>query len=225
MMNLYWGEKVTIATVAGLFITALSISTAKILGWDVGSNPLEILAVFTSYICTIMAVYQLRANYLVGVVTTFLYSILFYQSELYAVAMFNLYLVFSLAYGWWRWGPDDDARPVRDTIDEPLWFLIYPVIGLAVYVFLQVVNWTFGFEMGYVDELVAVLSGIAQIGLDNKHRDSWVVWAVVNVLSIWLFFNSGLYLVTFQYVFFLANTVFGYMMWSKSMKVEAPNAA
>ena len=158
-----------------------------------------------------MCVYQTRWNYPVGVVTTFLYSWLFFEAKMYAVAVFNLYLVFSLAYGWFRWGPDDVTRPVS-RINGPYW-LIYFAIGGAIWMLLAGVNHVFGVTITNAEIAITVLSGVAQFMLDNKKIENWIIWAVVNVLSIWFYFQGELYLVALQYIFFLFNTAFGFARW------------
>ena len=202
---------------AGVGITAFTMLVATLLGWDYQFNWLEVTAVATSYSCTLLCVYQSRWNYPIGIVTTFLYSVLFWIWELPAVSLFNLYLVFSLTYGWFRWGPDENTRPVTRLSESSLFvWMGYVLIGLGVYGLLNVVNSYFGIPMKPADVWVAVLSGVAQFLLDNKRLETWIVWAVVNVISIVLFFNQGLHLVTLQYVFFLGNTVYGFILWKRS---------
>ena len=67
-----------------------------------------------------------------------------------------------------------------------------------------------------------VLAGtlLAQFLLDNKKLENWIVWAVVNVFAIYTYATSGLPLVAFQYVFFLANTAYGYVSWRRSWRVR-----
>lgn len=203
----------TIPTIAGVVLTVGSYGIAVAAGWTTfdALSPLEVAAVFTSYICTVMCVYQTRWNYPVGVITTFLYSWLFFRLQMYAVAMFNLYLVFSLAYGWFRWGPDSETRPVS-RIAGP-WWLGYLAVGWAIWLLLAGVNWFFGVTITNVEIAITVLSGVAQFMLDNKKIENWLVWAVVNILSIWFYFQGELYLVALQYVFFLFNTAFGFARW------------
>lgn len=208
-------KQLGISLAIGTFLSTLSVVVANLAGWDFTFNWLEYIAVLSSYSCTYLCVVQSRWNYPIGVFTTLLYSILMMQWGLPALALFNLYLVFSLIYGYWRWGPDSNPRKVTD-ITKTQAFIIYPLVGLAVYVLLQIIAKLFNVEMMYTDVIAAVLSGVAQVMLDQKTRQTWIVWAVVNVFSIWLLFNQQLYLAFFQYIFFLINTVFGYIMWTKS---------
>lgn len=207
-MNI-WLKSGIIAIIA----TGISYVISLWMGWTTTENLsfLEVAAVFTSYMCTFMCVVQTRWNYPIGVLTTFLYSWLFYQWEMYGVAVFNLYLVFSLAYGWFRWGPDEVTRPI--TRVHGWWWLGYIAIGLGIYSLLLIVNTYFNVSMTNTEIFIVVLSGVAQFLLDNKKIETWSVWVLVNILSIIFYFQGGLYLVAFQYLFFLGNAFYGWFKW------------
>lgn len=212
-------KNTAIGALLATILTVLSYLVADWAGWAKLSdiNYLEGFAVWTSYVCTWLCVHQTRWNYPIGIVTTFAYSILFWQFELYALALFNLYLVFSLAYGYWRWGSDSDTRPV--TRLNSVWsYVNYAGLALIIYGLLFIINTAFGHEMDIVDVILAVASGVAQFLLDNKKLESWWVWIAVNIVSIGFYFHNGLYIVTFQYVFFLLNAFYGLYSWNKSTK-------
>lgn len=215
-------ESVGIAVV----LTALSYALGLSFGWITELNWLEVFAVFTSYCCTWLCTRQSRWNYPIGVITTAAYSLLFYQWGMLALAVFNLYLVFSLIYGWFRWGPDGKTRPV--TRIEPKWYAGYGALGLAILGLFLGANMLFNpagiSDLNSIDVALAVASGVAQFMLDNKKIENWTVWAGINIVSIPFFIYSGLTLVAFQYVFFLANTFIARRQWRKSMVATNANA-
>lgn len=202
-----------------IVLTALSYTVGLWMGWIVTLNWLEVFAVFTSYSCTWLCTRQSRWNYPIGIVTTAAYSILFWQWAMPALAIFNLYLVFSLIYGWFRWGSDSNTRSV--TRIAPKWYAGYGALGLAILGLFLVANILFNptglSALNPIDVGLAVASGVAQFMLDNKKLENWSLWAVIDVVSIPFFLHSGLTLVAFQYIFFLANTVIGHVHWKKSM--------
>lgn len=219
-----WRNSILVA----IFATGISYLLGYAFGWfDLGvfNVPftrnlaiLEIAAVFTSYMCTFMCVHQTRWNYPLGVLTTFLYSWLFYQWQMYGVAIFNLYLVFSLIYGWFRWGSDGKTLPVTN-VDGKWWFG-YAGLGLGIWGLLMVVNMFTPVPITPIEAAIVILSGVAQFLLDNKKIETWAFWIGVNILSIYFYFNGGLYLVAFQYMFFLANAFYGWTMWLHSKKAD-----
>jgi nicotinamide mononucleotide transporter len=242
-------ESIAIAVV----LTALSYGVGLYLGWIVALDWLEVFAVFTSYSCTWLCTRQSRWNYPIGVITTAAYSVLFWQWAMPALAIFNLYLVGSLIYGWFRWGSDDNTRPVTRV---PLkWYAGYGAIGLVILGLFLLANLMINpagiTALNPIDVSLAVMSGVAQLMLDNKKLETWSLWAMVNIVSIPFFlcaglaaltfsnlslplivaivsnpisWQGGLTLVAFQYIFFLANTYIGHTQWRKTM-VETKVAA
>lgn len=215
MINKYWDS-----LVFGTGLTALTYVIGFGAGWADIHNPnwLEFFAVWTSYICTLLCVYQSRWNYPIGAVSTIISAILFYQIDLPAVGLFNILLSINLIYGWFRWRNDDDTRPVGEP--SMTWWIGYAGIAAATYVLVTVVNSHYGYSQTWLDITTAVVYAVAQAMLDNKHKTSWVVFFILNVLSIYLFFKQGLYFVALQYVAFLLNTLYGYYEWNKSKEVE-----
>lgn len=222
MTKIYILESIILAVV----LTTLSYGVGMYLGWITAVNWLEVFAVFTSYSCTWLCTRQSRWNYPIGVATTAAYSLLFFQMGATALGYFNLYLVFSMAYGWFRWGADTDTRPV--TMIEPAWYLGYFTLGLAILAgFLganQLFNPTGIVGLSPIDVGLAVASGVAQFMLDNKKLENWILWAAINIVSIPYFIQIGLPLVAFQYVFFLINTGIGFFSWKVNLKGQVQNA-
>lgn len=218
MTKQYILESIAIA----VLLTALSYGVGLWLGWIVALNWLEVFAVFTSYSCTWLCTRQSRWNYPIGVITTAAYSLLFYQWGMIALAVFNLYLVGSLIYGWFRWGSDEVTRPVTRVPFK--WYAGYGVIGLVILGLFLLANMLFNptglTALNPIDVGLAVASGVAQLLLDNKKLESWILWAGINIVSIPFFLSSGLTLVAFQYIFFLINTVIGHIEWKKTMVTE-----
>lgn len=103
-------------------------------------------------------------------------------------------------------------------------YLGYGIFGLVILaLFLGInsaINPTGIAVLNPIDVGLAVASGVAQLMLDNKKLQTWIVWAGVDIVSIPFFIVSGLYFVAFQYVFFLANTAIGYVQWRKTVKTN-----
>ena len=209
---------ITVATIAGTLITILSYAVAVFAGWITEFDLLEAFAVFTSYVCTILVVFQRRINYVIGAISTAAYAILFIQMDLVASAILNIYLTPALIYGWFRWHSDEKTRPAG-FVQLKWWPVYFAVTGVFYFGALGVVQF-FGGRFAPSDAIILVGSILAQFLLDNKKIESWAVWAIVNVAAIYTYFNAELYLAGFQYLFFLGNTIFGGIMWYRSMKEQ-----
>ena len=205
----------------GLVLTALSYLVGISFGWLAATslNWLEVFAVFTSYSSTYLCVKERRINYPIGVISSAAYAVLFVQNGLLASAILNAYLVPTLLYGWIRWRKDDNTRPVTHVRLARL--PIYLGVALAGYAGAALLSQRLGGAMAWTDSVILAATILAQFLLDNKKLENWIVWALVNVFAIYTYATSGLPLVAFQYVFFLMNTVYGYITWRRSMRATA----
>lgn len=204
-------ESVAVAIV----LTGISYLVAALAGWITEINWLEFAAVFTSYSCTYLGVKQRRINYAVAVVTTSLYCVLFYQWGLLGSMVTQLYLLPTVIIGWFWWGKDSDPRPVLWATGKTR--LLFGGIAAVVLAGALTLTYLLGGSVPPLDLAILALTIFAQLLMDRKKLDSWIVWAAVNIVAIYVYFTSGLYLAAFQYVFFLLNTVYGFQQWRASM--------
>lgn len=200
--------------ILGVVLTVLSYFVGTQAGWIESVNLLEAFAVFTSYWCTYLCVKERRVNYPLGAVSNVAYAILFIQGGLLASAALTAFLAPYLVYGWFRWGKDKAARPV--TRVEPKMIPVYLGVTALGYIGVQAILTSLGTTLPLLDTGILVLSLLAQLLLDNKKIETWGVWVIVNVLAIYTYFTAGLFLVSFQYLFFLANTLYGAYCWNRS---------
>lgn len=203
-------------TFIGVFLTALSYGLGLALGWIDSVNYLEAFAVLTSYVCTYLCVKERRINYPIGAISTAAYCLLFIQSDLVASAVLNAYLTPTLVYGWFRWRKDTVARPVARL--QLRWVPVYLAVTAVVFFGARALVEALGGTLATTDTLILVGTVLAQFLMDNKKWENWLVWAAVNMFAIYTYFTAGLTIVGFQYIFFLANTVFGAVVWWNSMK-------
>lgn len=215
---------VTESTAIGIVLTGISYIVGLLLGWVTfeSLNWLEVFAVFTSYCCTYLCVKERRINYPIGALSSGAYALLFFQSGLMASAILNIYLVPTLVYGWIRWRKDTNTRPVTHVTNRMI--SVYIAIALIGYGGAVAIGHLLGGSMAWTDSVILAGTILAQFLLDNKKLENWIVWAIVNVFAIYTYTSSGLPLVAFQYIFFLANTVYGYISWKRSMQHESLRA-
>jgi nicotinamide mononucleotide transporter len=214
-------KNVLISFVVATVLTGLSYAVGSGMGWITELNMLEVFSVWTSYSCTFLCVMQSRLNYPIGAISVASLMVLFFNQGLFASAILNLYLIPTLVYGWFRWRPDVVTKPVS-RLGWNRWLFAYAAFTALAYGFCLAVNNFFNATLSYPDTAILVLSILAQFLLDNKKIETWMVWAVVNVLAIVTYWNAGLPLVSFQFMFFLANTLYGWWSWNKSMKQGIP---
>ena len=213
----YTIEAFALATlITGVLMIAMGVTKQHI-------NWVETAAVFFSFACTWLCTRQVRFNYVLAVVSTSLLVITFWQADLYGSMALNLYLIPTVIYGWFVWGKDSNPRPVEHV--KPKNMLLYLIFTALTWVGAYYTISAFGGNMGGLDGWLLVGTVLAQFLLDRKKVETWIIWVLVNVVSVYVYFNSGLYLLAAQFVLFLANAVFGYIQWKKSMNTAQTEAA
>lgn len=197
--------------------TGISYFVAFHFGWIDSINWLEALAVATGFSSTYLCVVQSRWNYLMGMISTIAFCIFFIQLKLFSSAALNFYLPFALLYGWMRWGPDNNTRRVTWLGWNKLWFS-YGAWAVVIWAMCFGVAAYFGAALPITDSAIVGLSVLAQLLLDNKRNETWIFWALVNILAICTYGYGGAMITALQYVMFLGNTAYGFYSWKKSME-------
>lgn len=204
------------------FLIATGITTAltlaQILFTDQPVNKLETVAVFFSFACTWLCTRQVRFNYVLGIISTVLLSYVFWKANLYGSMALNIYLIPTVIYGWFIWGKDENTRPVQHV----------KLRAVALYALFTSITWAgayftikaLGGSMGALDGWLLVGSILAQYLLDRKKIETWMVWIAVNVVSVYVYFQSGLYLLAAQFALFLVNAIIAYFQWKKTLEKE-----
>lgn len=208
------------SAVLGIILTGLSYGIGIAAQWVTLEtlNWLEVFAVATSYASTYLCVKQRRFNYPIGAVSTAAYALLFFQNDLLLSALLNLYLVPTLVYGWFRWRKDAVTRPVARVTAKMI--PVYALITVTGYAGAVAISQQLGGALAWTDAIVLAGTILAQFLLDNKKLENWFVWAIVNIFAIYTYATAGLALAALQYVFFLGNTIYGYISWKRSMTHE-----
>lgn len=204
------------AFVMATVITGLLIIATQIAGNEL--NWLENIAVFFSFACTWLTTRQVRFSYVLAIISTALLSITFWQAGLLGSMALNIYLIPTVIYGWFIWGKDSNPRPVQRV--KGLNALGYIGITAITWMGAYAVIKFFNGEMGALDGWLLVGTVLAQFLLDRKKLENWIVWILVNVVSVYVYFNAGLYLLSAQFLLFLVNAVYAFYKWKKTMNLQ-----
>lgn len=68
------------------------------------------------------------------------------------------------------------------------------------------------------DSVMTILSVVAMILMTRKYVENWLVWAVINVISIVIFYQQGVLAMSVEYLILLGIAVNGSRLWIKSAK-------
>jgi nicotinamide mononucleotide transporter len=189
-------------------------------------NPLEIAAMLAVVICVLLAVKRSLWQFPFGFLGTLLYLIVFWEARLYSSAVLQVFFMAVQGYGWWYWMRGDNGQrpPIRRS--PPLWLALWCVCGLAFAWLLSEAlgRWTDA-KMALTDAAILGLSVVAQVLLDRKRLENWLVWAVINALSVWVYASQGLHVTAALYVFLFFNAFWGHWEWLRAYRQQAATAS
>jgi nicotinamide mononucleotide transporter len=177
---------------------------------------LEIVATVLTVACVLLANFRSAWQYPIGIVGTIAFGYVVWSAELFANTGLQVFFLFIQLYGWWYWLRGMNGGKPRITKFEPYrlstWLAVTTAVSLVVGGLLTYYS---DAVMGGLDALVFGLSVFAQFLLDRKKLENWIVWAIVNVLSVYLYASQGLWVFTALYTGLLINTFIAYNMWKK----------
>jgi nicotinamide mononucleotide transporter len=195
---------------------------SKFLQWLL-VNYIEILATITGLI---YLVYSVKGKILLwpfGIITSALYVYVFFRSKIYADMGINIYYVIISIYGWIHWstGVNTEKHEIPVLRLKLKLGLILALITLIIFIIIAYIlnNYTDS-DIAYWDAFVTAASITATWMLARKIMEHWLVWIVVDAISMALYIYKGLYPTVLLFAVYSSLAVTGYFEWKKQWKVQ-----
>ncbi len=195
------------------------------MNWIV-ENFIEIIGTISGLVFLYLEINQNKWLWPVGLLTSLMFIYVFFVAKLYADMSLQVYYVVISVYGWILWSQgksnSKEDMPVV-SLDKKLFFVLLSssviIYSLISYI---LVNYTDG-ALPYWDAFTTALSIVATWMLAKKILEQWLVWIIVNGVSLGLYIYKGLYPTSVLYFFYMSLSVLGYIQWRKGMN-EEPSA-
>ncbi|MRD48958.1 nicotinamide riboside transporter PnuC [Caenimonas koreensis] len=186
--------------------------------WGAPTTWLEVIAVVLALAMVGCNIREIHWGWPLAAASSALYFLLFWRSKLYGDAGLQVFFALVALWGWYQWlrGVQPDGSALKVTR--------LPRRSVALAIVTCVVLWplTAFFLMKFTDTDVpwwdgfpTAVSLVGQYLLGRKYIENWLVWIVVNVVSVGLFAYKGLWLTVGLYGVFIALSVVGWREWSK----------
>lgn len=145
-----------------------------------------------------------------------LFGVLFYQANLYADVLLQVFFVVASVIGWRHWlrGAGGAVLPVsRADFRSLAWTVpVGLVVVLAYGALLH--RWTDAYAP-FADSAVLVFSVIAQLLLIGRRIENWAFWLLVNSIAVPLYASRGLYLTAVLYGVYWINAWIAWRHWQR----------
>lgn len=178
----------------------------------------EALGFTTGVLCVWMTAVEDVWNFPVGILNSAIYIVVFYRSTLYAdfgLSVAYVGLGFQGWYLWLRGGERKTELPVAhaDRVDGWQTFAVMAA-GLPLWLLLKKVH---GFAP-FLDALLTALSVTAQLMLNRKRIENWLVWIAADAAYVGLYAYKGLKLTAVLYAVYFMLATLGYFNWRKDLR-------
>ena len=74
------------------------------------------------------------------------------------------------------------------------------------------------------DSCMMVLSIVAMILMTRKYVENWLLWVIINVISVMIFARQGVYAMSLEYMILTLIALNGSRMWIKSAREQGSRA-
>lgn len=184
-----------------------------------GTHYVEILGVILSILYLFFSIRQNILLWPLGIASALLYMVVFFQSKFYADMGLNAYYVGISIYGWILWSRGREKKGselpvIRLGKKKALVLLIISAITFAVIgVILE--RYTDS-PIPYWDAFTTAVSFTATWMLARKILENWILWIIVDAVSMGLYLYRGLYPTLFLFAVYTTMAVIGYIKWRRS---------
>ena len=190
---------------------------------------IEIIGAIILLISVFLLAKKKNIGWIFGIIGNILYSIVFFETKLYADFGLQFIFVFQSFYAIYIWNKFkvDDDKILKETQVSTL-SNKYRIISLVSIIITGLVtgylldNYTDA-NLPYVDGMVASISIIANWLLSIRKIESWILWIIADIIFITMFIQTELYVTLGLYVIFLINAIYGYINWKKKLKLCLKN--
>jgi nicotinamide mononucleotide transporter len=165
--------------------------------------------------------FSIRRNILLwpmGIISAMLYMVVFFQSKFYAdMALNGYYLVISV-YGWLLWRGDGSGIEESLKISRLGWKngLVMLAVTSAVFLLIGTVLERFtDSPVPWWDAFTTALSFTATWMLARKILEHWILWIVIDSVSMGLYIYRGLYPTMVLFGIYTLMAATGFISWRK----------
>ncbi|MFQ5610239.1 MAG: nicotinamide riboside transporter PnuC [Woeseiaceae bacterium] len=180
---------------------------------------LESLAVILAVLYLFLAIRQNIWCWLCAGISTLIYVGLFIEARLYMESVLNAFYFAMAVYGWYVWryeGGDDTGVPVT------MWPVARHAAAITAIAAISLLN---GFALAtwtdaafpYVDSLTTWAAIWTTFLVARKVLENWGYWLVIDIASIYIYWNRGLELTALLFAVYVIMIPFGIIAWRRSM--------
>ncbi|WP_241572336.1 nicotinamide riboside transporter PnuC [Rosenbergiella nectarea] len=214
---------------------------------------IEAVGTLCGLLCIWLASKEKVINYLFGIINVLLFAVIFYQIQLYSSLLLQIFFLLANVYGWYAWTRQTPSQQGELQIRwlvaraRTAWlavsiiailvmtFFIDTIFGQFARLTVTLLN-QFGLEAQlpvlqpdaypFWDACMTILSVVAMIFMTRKWVENWILWVVINLISVAIFTLQGVYAMSIEYMILTLIAINGVRLWSsKAAQNNGPHTS
>lgn len=186
-------------------------------------SPTEMVGFVLALVMVVCSIKELHWSWPLAIASSALYFFVFNNSLLYGEAGLQIVFAALALWGWLQWlRKGEDAQPalVIQRLSSRGWWLLLMVSGLLWPSLALLLQRFTDSDVAWFDALPTALSLVGQVLLGRKYIENWLIWLVVNLVSVALFVHKELWLTALLYALFSAMSVWGWRAWQRKLRLQ-----
>jgi len=183
-------------------------------------NWLEVLGIITSLICVWLNTRQNVWGWFWAIVSSGIYAIIFWQSNLKSDAELQIVFILLSLYGVYEWKFSTSEKSMLPVTKIPLLLAIICLIFLVVFAAISgyIHSQYLGASLPYLDAGLTAISLIATWMTARKYLENWILWIGANIFYVGMYIYKELNGTSILYILLIVLAVKGFMDWRKSIR-------
>lgn len=207
------------------------INLALLIIWR--SDPISFISSMAGMFCVVLVAKGKITNYFFGLTQVLLYGFVALNYQLYGEVVLNWVFYVPVQFvGFYLWMKHTDKTSNSDVAVKRLTGMQFATLLVIVIVliagFAFILHSVGGASIG-LDSATTILSIVAQFMMLARYAEQWLMWIIINILSIIMWGQSIIgqdgndYPTLVMWIAFLCNSIYGYINWRKLYVQQTDN--
>lgn len=188
------------------------------------NNWLELFGTLSGFLYIYLEIKSKVWLWPVGLLTSALYIVVFYNAKFYADMGLQWYYLFISIYGWIHWlkGGTEKGKNSLHIHNVPKEFIPQlTIITIALFILMGYIldNFTDS-TIPWWDASTTSLSITATWMLARKYIEQWYIWIIVNFVSLGLYIYKDLHITVALFIAYFILSIIGLKQWQAKQKTQ-----
>lgn len=179
------------------------------------------IAAIAGIFCVVLCAAGRKSQYYWGFINIAGYVAVSWMMKFYGEVMLNaLYYLPTQFLGLYLWNKHSAQEEgfVKCRRLSPLWTcILLAVSALGIWGYKCLLT-ALGGNAAWLDSASTVISIVANALMVLRFREQWLLWIIVDAVTVVMWLGTGDYIMTAMWAFYLLNAVYGFVTWTRKSR-------